>query len=295
MMYREKFGSRLFDGLNYMFMLLLVVVMTYPIIHVLAISLSSATAIQAGKVGWLPKGLNFEGYKYVLARPDLWVAYKNTVFYAAGSTFFTLLFTSLLAYPLSVKAFAAGKIVMIYVVVTMFISGGLIPTFLLIKELHLLNTFWVMVLPGAVGAFNVIIFRTFFQNIPNDFRESAYMDGANDVGILFRIYMPLSKPLLATFALFTIVANWNEWFSALIYLKDPGKFPIQMLLRKILILEDVTGATFSQAANVLREQNISPKNIQMAVATIAMLPILCVYPFVQRFFVKGIMIGAVKG
>ncbi|GBG06488.1 ABC transporter permease [Paenibacillus agaridevorans] len=293
-MYKSSLGSRMFDLFNGLFMLLLVVVMLYPFMHVVAISLSTPEAISAGKVGWLPKGFNMEGYRYVLNRADLWIAYRNTLLYTAGSCFFVLLFTSLMAYPLAVREFKAQKAILFYLVVTMFFNGGIIPTFLVIRELNLLNTFWVMVLPGAVSAFTVIIFRTFFRAIPYEYRESAFMDGANDFRILFSIYMPLSKPLLATFGLFTMVAAWNEWFSALIYLKNENLFPVQILLRKILILEQFADSGSSSGV-VRMEGNISPRNIQMAVTLVAMFPILVVYPFAQKYFVKGIMIGGIKG
>lgn len=294
MSYKKKWNYNTFDILNYLFMLFLVIIMLYPMMHVLAVSLSTPEFISAGKVHWLPKGLNIEGYKYVLNRTDLWIAYRNTIYYTVGSCICVLFFTSLMAYPLAIKDFIIRKFILIFLVITMFFNGGVIPTFLLVKELNLLNTYWAMVLPGAVSAFTVIIFRTFFRSISYELRESAFMDGANDIKILFRIYIPLSKPLLATFGLFTMVSVWNEWFSALIYLKDANLYPIQILLRKILILEEVVEQGSISAIQMM-DANISPKNIQMAVTLVAMFPILVIYPFAQKFFVKGIMIGGIKG
>jgi putative aldouronate transport system permease protein len=178
----------------------------------------------------------------------------------------------------------------------MFFSGGLIPTYLLIRSLGLLNTFWVMVLPTAVAAYTTFVFRAFFMNIPAELRESAFMDGANDIRILFSIYLPLSKPLLATFGLFTAVSHWNRWFEALIYLRSPERFPLQMILRRYIIAGSVSeGFEQSAAQTMIMQGLIHPENLKMAVIVVTMVPILCVYPFIQKYFAKGVMIGAIKG
>jgi len=292
--YKHSLGSRLFDVFNYGLMLLLIVITVYPLLHVISISLSHADFIALGEVSFFPKGFNIKGYQIIFEKQMLYTSYANTVMYAAVGTLLTLLLTSLMAYPLTVSKFRIKKTITIFLAVTMFFSGGMIPTYLLMKELHLLNTFWVMVLPGCISAYNVIIFRTFFQNIPSELRESAYMDGANDLTVLFRIYLPLSKALLATFALFTIVGHWNEWFSALIYLRDENRYPLQMFLRSIIFTQQGYGSS-EQATEMIQNRQINPKNIQMAAVVITMAPILCIYPFVQKYFVKGVMVGSIKG
>ena len=208
------------------------VVWLYPMARVIALSLSDPTAILLGEVDWYPKRPTLKGYSYILSYRLLWRAYANTVLYAGVGTFVTITLTSMIAYSLSIKTFVLRKFLTVYLTITMFFSGGLIPTFLLIKTLGGMDTFWVMVIPGSVAAFTVIVFRTFFQNHPESLRESAYIDGANDITILFRIILPMSTALLATFALFTIVGHWNRWFEALIYLTDPQRHPLQMILRR---------------------------------------------------------------
>ena len=178
----------------------------------------------------------------------------------------------------------------------MFFNGGLIPTFLLIRNLGMLNTFWVMVIPGAVGAFTVFIFRTFFKALPDELRESAFMDGANDLIVLLRIVLPLSKALLATFALFSIVGHWNSYFSAMIYLRDESRQPLQLFLRKIIVREDELREYMSpEAIDLVTRGVLHPKNVQMAAIVVTMIPILMVYPFIQKYFTKGVLVGAVKG
>jgi putative aldouronate transport system permease protein len=294
--YRRGPGSLLFDTLNHIFLVFVSVASLYPLLHVVAISLSDPSAISAGLVGIFPKGWNTSGYVVVFQQSDLWRSYGNTVMYAAVGTLFHLSLTSLIAYPLAVREFMFKKPITIALAITMFFSGGLIPTYLIIRDLGMLNTTLVMVLPWSIGAFQVFIFRTFFQRMPDDLRESAYMDGANDIRILFRIYLPLSRALLATFGLFHIVGHWNEWFRALVYLREDVRYPIQMLLRRMVLLHDY-GEGFGENAmtELIEEQIVNPKNIQMAVIVIAMLPILCLYPFLQKHFAKGALIGSIKG
>jgi putative aldouronate transport system permease protein len=289
-------GSRLFDLFNYLFMLALVIVMLYPFLGVISLSISEPAAITKGLVTWHPVGFNTEGYRLILENEALWRTYGNTILYAAVGTGFMLLFTSLIAYALSIKEFVLKKFLTVFLSITMFFGGGMIPTFLLIKDLGLIDSFWVMVIPGCVSAYNVIIFRTFFQGIPSELRESAYIDGANDIVILFRIILPLSSALLAVFALFSIIGHWNSWFSALIYLKDASRWPLQMLLRQ-LVVQDNMGNAFAvtEISEMISKRRLNPKNIQNAAVVVTMFPIICVYPFIQKYFVKGVMIGSIKG
>ena len=271
------------------------VIMIYPLLNILAISLSSTDFINAGQITWYPKGFNIRGYQVIFNASSFFTAYKNSILYAAVGTFITLMLCSLLAYPLSMPNLVHRKFISIFLAITMFFYGGLIPTYLVIKGLGMINTFLVMVLPASVPAYYVFVFRTFFQGLPVELRESAFMDGANDFIILFRIILPLSKPLLSTFALFSIVAHWNRWFEALIYLKDSKRFPVQLLLRRILIdASDLFSSLGRQNLLVYDWTKVSPKNIQMASVFVVMFPILLVYPFIQRYFIKGALVGAIK-
>ncbi|MCQ6557491.1 carbohydrate ABC transporter permease [Paenibacillus mendelii] len=292
--YNEGLGSRMFDVFNYALMVALCVIMLYPLLNTFSISLSDPDLIAQGKISWYPQGFTIDGYSFIFQSNDLLRAYKNTLIYVLVGTVLQLLLTSLFSYPLSMGNFVLRKPLTIFVIITMVFGGGLIPTYMLIRNLHLLDTLWVIVLPGALSAFNIIIFRTFFQEIPKELRESAYLDGANDMKILFRIYMPLSKALLATFALFGAVGFWNMWFEAMIYLNDMRLHPIQMLLRRMIVeLKDMNDHGGLQ--RYVEMHNVNPKNIKMATVIVTILPILFVYPFVQRHFVTGMLVGSVKG
>lgn len=293
----EGVGGMIFDWFNCVFMIFVMIIMLYPILNVLSVSLSSSEAITQGKVGWHPVGLNFNSYKTVFANGEIFNAYGNTILYAVVGTAISLLFTLLAAYAMAVDGFVLNKFFNRLLVFTMIFNGGLIPTYLVIKQLHLLDTLWVMVLPGSVTAYNLFICRTFFKGISPSLRESAYLDGANDFLICFRIYAPLSLPVLCTIGLFVIVGHWNSWFNALMYLNDENRYPLQMILRKIVVNDDVRGGAYSdsQMSSMMESLNVHPKNVQMASIMVAMVPILCVYPFLQKYFVKGVMLGSVKG
>lgn len=287
--FRRSTGEIVFDILNTVVMLFLITIMLYPFLHVVALSFSGQDYIRAGVVSVFPRGFNLDGYKYVANYDELAHAYLNTIAYAGVGAFITLMLTSLVAYPLSVSNFVAKKFVTVVLAITMFFNGGLIPTYLIIKSYGLLNTFWVMVLPGAVSAYNVFVFRSFFAAIPTALRETAYIDGASELRILLQIVLPLSTALLATFGLFSIVGHWNSWFGAFIYLNDSKRWPVQMILRNLLVQSEVKYGTLYSS------DTLHSKTIKMAVTVVTMVPILCIYPFAQRFFVKGVMIGSIKG
>lgn len=296
MKYRRSIGSWVFDIGNHTFMVLLMIVMLYPLLNVLAVSLSSKSAIDAGMVSWFPRGFNIAGYQYMMRDAELINAYGWTIAYALGGTFFTLTLTSLIAYTLSLQDFVLKKPITFFLSVTMFISGGMIPTFVLMKQLHLFNTYWVMVIPGCVSAYNTFVFRSFFQSIPSSLHESARVDGASDPTIWLRIILPLSMPLLATFFLFSMVGHWNSWFNALLYLTDKARHPLQMVLRRLVVQEEMGRMYADSAAAVFATSfGMHTKNAQMAAVMLAMVPILVVYPFIQKYFAKGVMIGAIKG
>lgn len=287
-------NSRVFDTCNYVFMIALSIVMLYPLVNTLAVSLSTPEMIIKGEVAWFPRGFNLEGYSYVFSDKKIWTAFGNTIGYAVIGTVIMLLITSLTAYPLAIQGFILKTPITIFILITMFFGGGLIPTYLLIRNLDMLDTFWVMVIPGAISAFNVILFRTFFQSIPKELWESAYIDGANDFRILFQIYLPLSKALLATFGLFGIVSAWNGWFDALIYLNDESRYPIQMVLRK-MIMETDSSSMNAETFQMMASMKVHSKNIKMATVMVTIIPILFIYPFLQKYFLTGIMLGSVKG
>lgn len=298
MVYKPTKGERLFDVFNYGFMIFLMFIMLYPLVYVISLSMSSPAAINAMDVTFYPKGFNLNAYFYIFTetRDYIVFGYRNTIIYAAANTLLMLVVTSLVAYALSIGDFVLKKPITIILSITMFFSGGLIPTYLLIRSLNLINTMWVMILPGCVSAYTVFVFRTFFQQLPVDLRESAIIDGANDFFIWFRITIPLSKPIIATYSLFNIVGVWNSWFGALLYLKDEHLYPIQMFLRRIVVnmqINTMYGNT--EVASMLAMGKVHSKNIQMSMIVIALLPILFVYPFVQKHFMKGVLIGAIKG
>ncbi len=285
-------GYRIFMFFNILIMVFVVVIMLYPLLHVLALSLSSNEPILLGQVSFFPRGLQWFGYKTILTDPQFWLAYRNTIMYVAIGVPINLLLTSLISYPLAMKEFMFRKSLTVFLVITLFFNGGLIPTFLVVKSLGLLNTPWAIVLPTAVSAFNVVVYRTFFQNIPIELRESAFVDGANDLVILFRIYLPLSMPLLATFGLFAIVGIWNDWFDPLIYLNNTNLQPIALYLQQVVDQGNVNLLSGALTGSDFLTKN--PVMLEMAAIVLTMLPVLFVYPFVQRFFTKGLLIGAVK-
>jgi putative aldouronate transport system permease protein len=294
---RQSWGDVLFDTGNTVFMLILMAIMLYPMLNVIAVSLSSPEAINLGQVTVFPLGFTLSGYEYILDQPKLFTGYRNSVFYCISGTVLMLLVTSLGAYALSIKTFVLRKFFTIYLAITMFFGGGMVPTYLLIKNLGLLNTVWVMIIPGCVSAYNVFVFRTFFQQQPAELRESAYMDGASDFIIWLKIVVPLSKPLFATYGLFHIVGTWNSWFGALLYLTSREDLhPVQMFLRRIVVnMRIVTGYSNTAELAMMASGKFHPMNIQMATVVVVMVPILCIYPFIQRYFIKGALIGAIKG
>lgn len=288
-------GSYFFEVALVIFMIAISIIMLYPFLNVLAVSFSSNAMISSGKVTWFPKEFNIGGYEIVFGQNAIWRAYKNTLIYALVGTVINLLLTSMLAYAMMVKDFVLRKPLTIYLLITMFFSGGTMPTYLVIKDLGLMNTIWALVLPGAISAYNVFVYRAFYNGISTEIREAARVDGAGEFNILFRIYMPLSKALYATFGLFSMVGIWNNYYNALLYIKDENRQPIQMILRQILFSSGAAGGTFDGVSELVQSGKINPKNVQYAciIATIA--PILMIYPLIQKNFTQGMQIGAVKG
>jgi len=280
------------DIFVYLFVFVLLVLMLYPFLYVISTSISNQTEVMRGAVTVYPRGFDLSSYKAILLNPMLPISYFNTIIYSIAGTAITLVITAMSAYPLSLKKFETRGFWSLLYVITMFFGGGMIPTFLVVKGLGLYNTRLAMILPGIISAWNIIIMRSFFQSIPSSLHESAYLDGANDWTTLWRIILPLSKAVIATIGLFTFVAIWNDFFSALLYLKDSDKYPLQMILRVILFNSTTSQTPDDQTRNLA---NISSQGVKSAVIVVAIFPIMCIYPFIQKYFVKGVMIGSIKG
>ncbi|QOV18631.1 carbohydrate ABC transporter permease [Blautia liquoris] len=286
-------GSKSVDVVLAAFMLLMSVIFLYPFLNVVATSLSSNRMITTGQVTFFPKELIFDGYKLLFKEENIFGAYWNTLVIAFGSAFFSLVLTSLLAYVMMVPEFVLRKPLSIFLLITMFFSGGTVPTYLLIQNLGLYDTWWSLILPNAVSAYNVFVYRSFYQGISSEIREAAKIDGASELQILTRIYVPLSKALYATFGLFSVVGVWNSYYEALLYIKNPDKQPIQMLLRKIVFTSGT--ANMSDAQQMISNGQMNQLNVQYACVIATIGPILLMYPFVQKYFAQGMQVGAVKG
>lgn len=290
MKYRKTFGSIAFDSVNIFLLALLAIVTLYPYLYVISASFSDPVEFYRGsKFVLLPRGFDLISYQIVFKNPMLFRAYFNTIVYVVLGTAVNLILNIFGAYTLSKKYLPGSKIFMKLIVFTMFFSGGMIPTFILVFKLGLIDTVWAMVLPHAVSAWNLIIMRTFFAGIDPAVEESANIDGANDLTILFRIVLPLATPVIAVITLFYAVGHWNSFFDALIYLRSRTMSPLQLILRDILISNDksLTTGVFDDAQAV-------SENVKYALIVVATLPILFLYPYLQKYFVKGIMVGSIK-
>ncbi|KQX49146.1 MULTISPECIES: carbohydrate ABC transporter permease [unclassified Paenibacillus] len=285
-------GEKLFDIANYLFLALVALTMILPVMYIVAGSFASDLEIGSRSFFLIPKEITFDAYKFVFKDNTLPRSLFVSVFITVGGTLVNLLFTFTMAYALSRRHMIGRNVVLNLIIFTMVFSGGIIPTYLVVKGLGLLNTYWAVMLPVAINAFNLIVVKSFFQEIPGELIESARIDGCNDIGVLWRIVLPLSKPVIATFALFYAVAHWNDFFNALIYLSDAKKWPMQVLLRQIVLL-----ATGSLDMGTYDPTYVKPpdQSIKMAIIVVGTLPILMVYPFIQKYFAKGVLIGAVKG
>ncbi len=286
-------GSRTFDVILIIAMGLLSVIFIYPFLNVLAISLSGNGMIVTGQVTFYPRDIILEGYKMLFREENIFLAYGNTIIIAAGGALLSLTLTSLLAYVMMVPDFVLKKPLSYFLLITMFFSGGTVPGYILIRNLGLYNTWWALILPGAVSAYNVFVYRAFFKGISLELREAAKIDGASEFGILTRIYVPLAKALYATFGMMSVVGTWNSYFSSLLYIEDPKKQPIQMVLRRVVFASGIDNMTDTH--EMITSGKMNQLNVQYACVIMTMGPILLAYPFVQKYFVKGMQVGAVKG
>lgn len=278
----------IFDFINIFIMLIIGVIMIYPMIYVIAVSFSDSFSIAQNNITFFPKGFNISAYKLIFEDNRIPRAYFNTVIYVAAGTFISLFMTAISAYPLSRKNFFGKKFFMTAIIVTMFFNGGMIPSYIIVQKLGFIDTIWSLVLPNAIWTFNLLILKSFYESLPPSLFESAFIDGASEYRIMFQIIIPLSKAALASIGLFYFMGLWNSYFLPMIYLNDSKKFPLQVVLRQMLIYDG------TQNPNLINA-NITPEALKNATIFISMIPVLIVYPFAQKYFVKGVMLGSVKG
>jgi putative aldouronate transport system permease protein len=289
-----SFGSRLFDSTNIFLLLLLVFITLYPMYYIFIVSISDGNLVTRGVIKFFPMDITFDAYKIVFSNTAIWRAYGNTLLYTTVGTTINVIMSALCAYPLSRRDLFGRNMFIFMVALTMFINGGLIPLYLVVQKLGMIDTMWALLLPPAINTFNMIIMKTYFEGIPVALQESAYLDGANEIQVLYKIILPLSMPVMATMVLFYAVHHWNSFFPALIYLNDSSKFPVQVLLRNIVIAGEFADQT-SVIGSSTSGFRVVATNYKFAVIIITVLPILIVYPFLQKYFVKGAMVGALKG
>ncbi|MNH88887.1 Lactose transport system permease protein LacG [compost metagenome] len=292
---RKSKGDFLFDLINYTVLTIGMLLILYPLYFILIASVSDPNNIYAGDVWLYPKGLTFDGYERIFNDSTIWIGYGNSMLYAIVGTAISVALILLAAYPLSRKDFIGRNFFMWFFMLTMFFGGGLIPTYLLVKDLGMLNSIWALVLPGAAGVFNIIIVRTFFESsIPDEMREAAFIDGCTNTRFFLSIVIPLSKPIIAVMVLYHVVGFWNGFFDALIYLNDQAKYPLQLVLRNILVQNQVGSNMMVDVESYSAKLRVT-ELIKYGVIIVASLPLLILYPFLQRYFVKGAMIGSIKG
>jgi putative aldouronate transport system permease protein len=286
-----------FDVFVTVFTILLVAIAMYPLIVMLSSSVSDPTQVASGKVVFLPKGFTLEGYKRVFQDSSILRGYANTLFYTVFGTLINMIVTVPAGYVLSKKGIPGGNVFMGFFLFTMYFSGGLIPTFLIVKSLGLYNTRWVLLTLGAFNAYNCIICRTFFAGLPKELEEAAYIDGASVLRTFISIVLPVSKALIGVMVLYFAVGHWNSYFNAMVYTYDEALQPLQLVLRKILILQTSSAQMMasSGADELAAEQQQIASLIQYAVIVVSSLPLLIIYPFLQKYFDKGVMLGSVKG
>ncbi len=289
----QGFGDKMFDIVNYGLLGLIALCVLYPLYFIIIASFSDPVAINNGRVGFWPVGFNTTGYEKIFENMKIWRSYSNTIFYTVAGTGINIVLTMMLAYPLSRKKFFAKTPLMIFVMFTMYFQGGLIPTYLWINDLNLYNTPWVMVLLPAINVFNLIIAINFIKsNIPEELYEAAAIDGCSHIKFFARIVLPLSQTIIVVLVLYYGVAHWNEFMNGLIYLRDEGLYPLQLTLRNILLQNQASG--LGDVDSIIEQQKAA-ELIKYGVIIVSTLPVLVIYPFLQKHFEKGVMVGSVKG
>lgn len=294
-------NDKIFDAINMVFVSLIMIIVLYPLIYILSSSFSDPGFVSTGKVWLLPKGFNIEGYKRVFLDDEIMIGYRNTMFYTIVGTMLNLACTLPAAYALSRKDLVGKNIIMFLMLFTMYFSGGMIPTYLIVKNLGLTNKWSVLLVIGAVNTYNLIISRTFFANgVPHELEEAAIIDGCSKSVTFFKIVLPLSKALIGVLTLYYGVSHWNSWFSGLIYLTDRSKVPLQLVLREILIEQQIKSAMVTSGQEIMGDemQALQVKLaslIRYCVIVVSSVPVMVAYPFLQKYFDKGIMLGSLKG
>ena len=290
--------DRVFEGFINLTLIIVLITALYPLYYTVIASISDPLMVTGGRVWLFPRNITMDSYKNVFANKEIWTGYSNTIIYTVLATSLDLAVTITCAYALSKKRLAGKNMIMGIFVFTMYFNGGLIPNYILIKSLGWVDTLWVMIIPGALSVYNMIITRTFYQNnVPDELYEAARIDGSTEIGMFFRILIPLSAPIIAVMALFYGVGHWNQFFNAMIYLNDHKLFPLQLILRNILLMNQqmvMDNMTTEQMDSIARRAQLA-ETMKYALIFISSFPVLVIYPFMQKYFVKGVMIGAIKG
>ncbi|MEK3732305.1 MULTISPECIES: carbohydrate ABC transporter permease [Paenibacillus] len=285
-------GGTVFDLLNYVFLGLFGLLAVLPFIFVLSGSFATDAEITKRAVFLIPSTFSMDAYRFIFSTDTILRSIGVSVYVTVVGTIVNLIFTVTMAYPLARRGLMGRNLILNLVIFTMLFGGGMIPTYLVIRDLNLLDSLNALIIPGAISAFNLIIVKNFFQELPPGLEEAARIDGCNELGLLWRIVLPLSKPVLATFTLFYAVGHWNNFFSALLYINDPEKWPLQVMLRQIVMLSQSAGDITSMDPSFVPPPE---QSVKMAVIVVGTLPILCVYPFLQKHFAKGVLLGSIKG
>ena len=293
----NSISSKILDIIIYVSLIALMIVVLYPIIYIFSVSVSSTTAYESGRVIFLPVEFNIEAYKIIFEAGTIPRSFVNSVIYTIVYVVVSLLFTTTMAYPLSrskdrVPFKGAMSIIVVF---TMFFSAGTIPNFILVKNLGLMNSMWSLILPIAVSTYNLVVMRSFFEAIPVSLEEAAFVDGANEIQIFWKIMLPLSKAALATVGLFYGVSMWNSWFTAMLYIQSDTKYPLQLIIRHIVMQNQLQAELAAMGDTTAAEATTNTESLKYATLFLSILPMLAVYPFIQKYFVKGVMVGSVKG
>lgn len=293
---RRNPGEKAFDAANLLFMLLMCALFLYPLLNMLSISMSNPFAVLRASITFYPVGLDLSSYKMIFENRDLWNSILNSVFVALVGCVLSLLLTSIAAYPLAFGDFYGKKAFNFFILFTMWFNGGIIPTFLTIRQLGLYNSLWALIINSMMTAYNVVIMRSYFQTVPLSIVESARMDGANDFLILFRLIIPLSKPVLATVALWIIVGHWNDYLNSLLFLSSRSNYTLQLVLKELVLNAEASIHNISVASDTTTSGAAAlGQQVRNGVLVVSMIPMVILYPFVQRYFITGVMLGSVKG
>lgn len=292
---KDSSSDRIFFAICYCITIMLAIIVILPLIYVVSCSFSSGIAVSTGKVLLWPVDFTLEGYKRVVNYPDVWRSYANTIFYTIGGTLLHVALVMIAAYPLARRGLPHKKLFMLFFSFTMLFNGGMIPSYLLVRDLGIMNTIWAMLIPGAFSAYNMVVARTFIQNsIPESLLEATQVDGCSDTRYFFQFVLPLSKAVIAVLSLQVAIGIWNSYFNAFLYLTNDQLYPLQLVLRKILLLSQISSDDLMDPDDAQAIQGMADL-MKYSLIVFATAPILCIYPFVQKYFVKGIMIGSLKG